>query len=320
MDPLTVSTHVYLRGVLPSHRHPLLHSLRAAHGDAAASPGGSFPFPPAWWASIRGGLSMIQHRGGHVLRRHSPAPRRPTRRPSAASSFRPWKRRGTGRTWPPAWWAPRAPSGSSFPRAYHDHSGNHRKHFHRRLFLGGVFPGILMGLALMVTSGIFARKRNLPAEPKATWGERWHAFTDSILALMTMVIIMGGILSASSRPREASVVAAFYSSWWGGSSTANSSGKTYLQLWSNRHHHRRGGPVHRHASSFGWILARSRFRTRLRRRSSPCGQPGWSSSPHERPHALHGHLPRHFAHHHHSRAILFPIARQLGVTPITSAS
>jgi C4-dicarboxylate transporter DctM subunit len=36
------------------------------------------------------------------------------------------------------------------------------------LFLGGVFPGILMGLALMVTSGIFARKRNLPAEPKAT--------------------------------------------------------------------------------------------------------------------------------------------------------
>jgi C4-dicarboxylate transporter DctM subunit len=79
------------------------------------------------------------------------------------------------------------------------------------LFLGGVFPGILMGCALMVASSIFAKKRNLPAEPRATWKERWHTFTDSILALMTMVIIMGGILSGVFTATEASVVAAFYS-------------------------------------------------------------------------------------------------------------
>jgi len=79
------------------------------------------------------------------------------------------------------------------------------------LFLGGVFPGILMGLALMVTSSLFAKKRNLPSEVRATWTERRHAFTDSILALMTMVIIMGGILSGVFTATEASVVAAFYS-------------------------------------------------------------------------------------------------------------
>jgi len=79
------------------------------------------------------------------------------------------------------------------------------------LFLGGVFPGILMGMALMITSALFARKRNLPSEARATWRERWYAFTDSILALMTMVIIMGGILSGVFTATEASVVAAFYS-------------------------------------------------------------------------------------------------------------
>ena len=79
------------------------------------------------------------------------------------------------------------------------------------LFLGGVFPGILMGLALMLTSSLFAKKRNLPSEERATWRERMHAFTDSILALMTMVIIMGGILSGVFTATEASVVAAFYS-------------------------------------------------------------------------------------------------------------
>lgn len=79
------------------------------------------------------------------------------------------------------------------------------------LFLGGVFPGILMGLALMITSFLFAKKRNLPAEARSTWKERWHAFTDSILALMTMVIIIGGILSGVFTATEASVVAAIYS-------------------------------------------------------------------------------------------------------------
>lgn len=79
------------------------------------------------------------------------------------------------------------------------------------LFLGGILPGILMGVALMITSYIFAKKRNLPSEPRASFQEIVRSFLDSILAIMTMVIIMGGILTGVFTATEASVVAALYS-------------------------------------------------------------------------------------------------------------
>ncbi|MDR1730935.1 MAG: TRAP transporter large permease [Synergistaceae bacterium] len=78
------------------------------------------------------------------------------------------------------------------------------------LFLGGVIPGILVGFALMFTSYMFAIKRRLTAEPRVGWRERWTYFRESILALMTMVIIMGGILSGIFTATEASVIAAIY--------------------------------------------------------------------------------------------------------------
>ena len=78
------------------------------------------------------------------------------------------------------------------------------------LFLGGFIPGILMGLALMIVSYVFAKKRNLPAEPKATLLQIWVSFKDAILALMTMLIILGGIMFGIFTATEASVVAAVY--------------------------------------------------------------------------------------------------------------
>lgn len=78
------------------------------------------------------------------------------------------------------------------------------------LFLGGFIPGILIGIALMITSYIFAKKRDLPAEARASLGGLWKSFTDSILAIMTAVIILGGILSGVFTATEASVVAAVY--------------------------------------------------------------------------------------------------------------
>lgn len=78
------------------------------------------------------------------------------------------------------------------------------------LFLGGFIPGILVGLALMITSYIFAKKRDLPPEPRCSAGEMWVSFKDSILAIMTAVIILGGILSGVFTATEASVVAAIY--------------------------------------------------------------------------------------------------------------
>jgi len=78
------------------------------------------------------------------------------------------------------------------------------------LFLGGIIPGILMGIVLMITSYIIAKKRNLPFEERASLKEVWVSFKDSILAIMTMVIIMGGILSGVFTPTEASIIAATY--------------------------------------------------------------------------------------------------------------
>lgn len=78
------------------------------------------------------------------------------------------------------------------------------------LFLGGFIPGILVGVALMITSYIFAKKRDLPAEARCSGAEMWQSFKDSILAILTAVIILGGILSGVFTATEASVVAAIY--------------------------------------------------------------------------------------------------------------
>lgn len=78
------------------------------------------------------------------------------------------------------------------------------------LFLGGFIPGIMVGFALMATSYYFAKKRNLPAEPRASASQLWKSFKDSILAIMTAVIILGGILTGVFTATEASVVAAVY--------------------------------------------------------------------------------------------------------------
>jgi len=78
------------------------------------------------------------------------------------------------------------------------------------LFLGGFVPGVLIGLALMITAYIIARKRGYKAAVKATMAQRWIAFKGSILALIMPCIILGGILSGVFTATEAGVVALVY--------------------------------------------------------------------------------------------------------------
>ncbi len=80
-----------------------------------------------------------------------------------------------------------------------------------KLFIAGYIPGILMGLGLMAVSYYFAVKRNYPAEPKATLASIWESLKESFWALMSAVIIMGGILSGIFTATEASVIAVVYS-------------------------------------------------------------------------------------------------------------
>jgi len=79
------------------------------------------------------------------------------------------------------------------------------------LFAAGLVPGLMIGGGLMLMTSYLARKRNYPvANRKATWTERGAAFKGSFLALLTPVILLGGILVGVFTPTEAASVAAAY--------------------------------------------------------------------------------------------------------------
>lgn len=79
------------------------------------------------------------------------------------------------------------------------------------LFLAGVGPGIVMGLAMMAVAYIYAKKHHVPiVHDKKSFKEILHVFMDSIWALIMPVIILGGIYSGIFTPTEAGAVAAVY--------------------------------------------------------------------------------------------------------------
>ncbi len=80
-----------------------------------------------------------------------------------------------------------------------------------KLFMAGVVPGLLLGVALMVAIYIVARIKNLPAQPRASVKEWFRAARKAIWGLLLMVIILGGIYSGIFTPTEAAAVAAVYS-------------------------------------------------------------------------------------------------------------
>lgn len=79
-----------------------------------------------------------------------------------------------------------------------------------KMFLGGYVPGILCALVLMVVCYIVGLRNNHPREERATMRQRWETFKDSILSLVTPIIIMGGIVCGIVTPTEAGVLGAAY--------------------------------------------------------------------------------------------------------------
>lgn len=80
------------------------------------------------------------------------------------------------------------------------------------LFLAGIVPGVLIGIALMITIKLMADRYKLPdALPRASWAEAGRAAAAAFWPLMTPVILMGGILSGVFTPTEAAAVAVGYS-------------------------------------------------------------------------------------------------------------
>ena len=75
------------------------------------------------------------------------------------------------------------------------------------LFIGGVIPGLLLGASLMVLVLIYAYRNNLPKGEPIPLQQALRIALDSIWGLVTVVIIMGGILSGIFTPTESAAVA-----------------------------------------------------------------------------------------------------------------
>ncbi len=80
-----------------------------------------------------------------------------------------------------------------------------------RMFLAGLIPGILVGMALMMFNRLLAERENFPIEPKASRAEVASHAADGILALVAPAIILGSILFGFVTATEAGVLACLYS-------------------------------------------------------------------------------------------------------------
>jgi TRAP-type transport system large permease protein len=80
-----------------------------------------------------------------------------------------------------------------------------------KLFLAGIFPGILMGLALAITWWLVARHDAVAVAPKVKMGERLKVTANAFWAYLLAFTIIGGMKFGVFTPTEAAVVAVVYS-------------------------------------------------------------------------------------------------------------
>lgn len=79
-----------------------------------------------------------------------------------------------------------------------------------QLFLAGAIPGILMGLAMMVTCYLIALKRGYPKEAKVSFKTLLIEFKNASWAILLTFLIIFGIVGGFFTPTEASIVASLY--------------------------------------------------------------------------------------------------------------
>jgi tripartite ATP-independent transporter DctM subunit len=78
------------------------------------------------------------------------------------------------------------------------------------LFIAGVIPGVLLGLSLMVLCLIIARRQNFPRGEAIPFRRAVKIAVDAFWGMLTVIIILGGILSGIFTPTESAAVACLY--------------------------------------------------------------------------------------------------------------
>lgn len=78
------------------------------------------------------------------------------------------------------------------------------------LFMGGILPGLMMGLTLMIMIYFISLKRHYPIREKIAFKNKMHICKQAILPLLTPIIVIGGILTGVMTPTEAAIIASAY--------------------------------------------------------------------------------------------------------------
>ena len=78
------------------------------------------------------------------------------------------------------------------------------------LFAAGAVPGLIIGFAFMLWSSCVCRMKGYAKTQAAPWRERWYAFKEAFFALLTPVIVIGGMFAGLFTATEAAAVASLY--------------------------------------------------------------------------------------------------------------
>lgn len=78
------------------------------------------------------------------------------------------------------------------------------------LFMTGLVPGIMLGLAMMLVVVLYSKKKNFPKGEKVPVNEVLRQIWTSLPALMTPIILIGGIVTGLFTPTESAAVACVY--------------------------------------------------------------------------------------------------------------
>ena len=79
-----------------------------------------------------------------------------------------------------------------------------------KLFLAGMIPGIVLGIALMIFSYIVSVKRNYPVEQVPGWRDALRTIRDAGLGLVTVLIVVVGVITGIFTATESAAIAVLY--------------------------------------------------------------------------------------------------------------